>query len=365
MDLRFLDALYTGSGPMASVYLDTTPTEDAAKEIELRWRGLRAELAEHGADEDTLRALDDSVGGPTGVPGPQGEALFARDGRVVAAYALSRPPRRNHASWLPVPDPLDLVVDRQDAMPYVVVAADRLGADIAAYGRYGGLADERSFSGGSLHVQKVRRGGMAQRQYHRRAERLWDTNAAQVAEDVERAVSDVGAVAVFAGGDERALEKLRGHLGERTRELLVDLPGGRGDHDAMAALREAVERRLGETAALLRDTVAADFRAETSRSGRAAEGLEATLAALRAGQVGTLLLRPDQLTERELWAALDDPRQVAADRDALTGPGAVVSAPAGALLIRAAHAEAAGLTVLPASDDGAGVGALLRFTMEE
>ncbi|WP_114398778.1 baeRF2 domain-containing protein [Marinitenerispora sediminis] len=366
MDLRFLDALYTGSGPMASVYLDASPTEDTAKEVELRWRGLREELAEQGADAETLRALDGAVGESTGLPGPQGEALFARGGRVLAAHTLSRPPRRNHASWLPVPDPLDLVADLEEAMPYVVVAADRLGADVAAYGRYGGLAEERSFSGGSLHVQKVRGGGMAHRRYQRRSEQLWDANAAEVAADVADAVAEVNAVAVFVGGDERALGKLRGHLDERTRGLLVDLPGGgRADADAMASLRDAVQRRLEETAVLFRDTVVAEFRDEVGRAGRAVEGLEATMAALRAGQVRTLLLQADRPVEKELWAALDDPRQVAADRGALTDPGEAVAGPASALLIRAAHAQGADLTLLPPADgESEDVGALLRFTME-
>src|SRR5690606_40998668 len=106
MALGFLRPLYAAAAAVASVYLDTTrASESAAKEIELRWRGLRESLAEQGADEDTLRALDAVAGGAPGIPGPQGEALFAAEGRLLGAFTLSRPPLRDRAALLPVADP--------------------------------------------------------------------------------------------------------------------------------------------------------------------------------------------------------------------------------------------------------------------
>jgi hypothetical protein len=52
----------TAPGPFASVYLDAShDTEDAAKVAELRRRGLRDQLADQGAPEETLAALDAAV----------------------------------------------------------------------------------------------------------------------------------------------------------------------------------------------------------------------------------------------------------------------------------------------------------------
>ena len=50
MDMSKLRDVATAPGPFASVYLDAShDTEDAAKIAELRWRGLRDQLADPGA----------------------------------------------------------------------------------------------------------------------------------------------------------------------------------------------------------------------------------------------------------------------------------------------------------------------------
>ncbi|GAA3728922.1 hypothetical protein HDA32_000098 [Spinactinospora alkalitolerans] len=367
MELGLLEPLYAVSGPIASVYLDTTwAVQGANREIDLRWRGLRDELAEAGADEATLKALDGVYGGVKGVPGPQGEALFAAEGRVLAAHTLSRPPRRDHASWMALPDPLDLVADRDNGLPYVVVATDRVGADVHAYPTYGGPVEERSFSGSTLHVQKVSAGGWSQKHYERNTEETWTKNAAQVAEDVEAAASDVSAEAVFVGGDERAIGKLKEHLSERVLGILVELPsGGRSDYTALASLRDSLEERLSETVAAVRAEKTSEFTQSLGRD-LAVQGLAATAEALRSAQVDTLLLHPVRLDDQELWGSADDPMEVSAERDRLTDPGNAVRASASALLLRAAYATDASFGTLPGEGDAEdGTGALLRFATEE
>ncbi|KIH97156.1 hypothetical protein LP52_20780 [Streptomonospora alba] len=365
MDLRFLEPLYRAPGPVASVYMDTTrATENAVHEIGLRWRGLREELSESGADEATLKALDSAAGGVSGIPGPQGEALFAADGELIAAYTLSSPPSRNRASLLPVPDPIELVSDLDDGLPYVVVALDREGADIYAYPAYGSLSEERHTSGATLHINKVPTGGWRQKHHQRHTEEVWFANAAEVAHDVEEAVKNVQAAAVFVGGDERALGKVREHLHHSTAEMLIELSGGgRGDPDAIAELRKSVEEGLRRTAVVLRSGLMEQYAQDLNREGRAVQGLSATCEALRSGQVGRLLLAGDRTDEPTLWASASDPLETAEDRSRMTDPAEAFEAPASSLLLRAAQATSAAFTRLPDSGDAQdGAGAFLRFS---
>ncbi|PSK99491.1 hypothetical protein CLV63_103216 [Murinocardiopsis flavida] len=371
MDLGFLDPLYRRGGPVASAYLDTTlAVEDAAKQIELRWRDLRAGLAEEGADEPTLKAMDDAAGGVAGIPGPQGEALFAAGGELLGAYSLSRPPVRDRATFSALPDVRELAADRENGMPYVVVATDRVGADVYAYAANGGEPTERSFNGATLHIQKVRGGGYAHKHYQRTSEELWSANAAAVAEDVTAAIEDVGAAAVFVGGDERAIGKLREHLGKHANGLLVEVAGGgRADESALASLRDSVDSALRQVAEARHEEVISQFDAEVQRQGRAVEGAGRTVEALRSGQVGTLLLADPGGQRSVLWTAPGDPVDSATDRGRLADPEQAVTAPVDAVLLRAAHATDAAFATLSEGDiariaTAPSVGAILRFTME-
>ncbi len=366
MELAFLERLYRAAGPVASVYLDTTrTTENSAHEIELRWRGQREQLAEKGADEETLKALDSAAGGAKGIPGPQGEALFAARGELLAAYTLSRPPATDRASWWPVADPIELVADLDEGVPYVVVATDRVGADVYAYPAHGDLVGERHFNGATLHINKVPSGGWRQKHQQYHTEEVWFSNAAEVARDVEDAVDMVSASLVFIGGDERARGKLQEHLSERTKELVIELDrGGRGDHDAMEELRRAVDDGLRETAEALRSGRVLDFISDVNREGRAVEGLGDTVSALRLGQVDRLLLNEDRRGEPLLWASRTDPLELAQDRYELTDPTEAIEAPASALMLRAAQSTDSAFTLLPGSDEAEdSTGALLRFSL--
>ncbi|MFC3998309.1 hypothetical protein ACFOVU_20455 [Nocardiopsis sediminis] len=365
MELGFLEPLYRATGPVATVYLDTTRgASDAPHAISLRWRALREGLKDRGADEATLRALDGAVGGAAGVPGPQGEALFAAGGELVAAYTLSKPPAQDRASWWPVADPIELVADLDDALAYVFVAAGRSGADIHAYPEHGGPAQERHFNGATLHISRVRGGGRRQRRHRRRAEGVWSDDAAATAREVEKAVDEVGAGVVFLGGDERAAGLLRDHLSERTRRVLVEVrAGGRGGPGAMAELRSVVEQGLRETAVALRAGVVLDFLGDLEHPGLAVQGFADTAAALRSGGVGRLLLSADRRDEPTLWASTSDPLELARTRAELTEPEEALEAPASALLLRAAQATRSAFTLLPEQGDADnGAGALLRFS---
>ncbi|NKE62956.1 peptide chain release factor 2, partial [Lentzea sp. PSKA42] len=84
MDMSKLRDVATAPGPFASVYLDAShDTEDAAKVAELRWRGLRNQLADQGAPEKTLAALDKAVSAAEPPAGKAGRVLIASGAGVL------------------------------------------------------------------------------------------------------------------------------------------------------------------------------------------------------------------------------------------------------------------------------------------
>ena len=106
MDLSRTRELFERQGPFATVYLEATnPGENAAKQTELRWRGLSKSLSEQGADDKTIAALDELFADTAG-----GE--LDAYGRVIVASAdraatLAQPPvhvrgwAQTHPGYLP------------------------------------------------------------------------------------------------------------------------------------------------------------------------------------------------------------------------------------------------------------------------
>lgn len=401
MDLSFLAPVYHGAGPYASVVLDTTrATEKATHEIELRWRDLRQQLQSAGADERTLGALDTNVGRDVGVPGQHGQALFAAGGEVRLQRELPAPPTRDTASCLPVPDPLPLLVTLQHVVPYVLVVADRTGADIFAYGPHGRTAEPESVEGDQdPGMQKIQGGDDANKQYQRRAENIWAENAEKVAEEVGTLVHQMHAGLLVLAGDPRAREKLESHLDPHSKEIVsVVEEGARAAGASEGRLREDVDQLVKQAADRQRADAVSTLERERGRVGAAAEGLTAVVRAFQRAQVDTLFvpeeasylphnevkLPPgsagDAATSQAphgatplpeggnvtLWIA-DDLGHVAQSReDLLTiGSGEPRQAPALPALVRAAYATEANLILVPADTAESfteGVACVLRWS---
>jgi len=359
MDLDLLRPLYTPAAATASVHLDTSRLDqDADKRIEVTWRELRGRLSGQGVDEPTLAALDEAVGGSPHVVGPQGESLYAADGRLLGAFTLTSPPAGgSRAVAGPLPDPLETVLDLDHQVPYVVVALDREGGDIDAYpaGAFD-PASSRTYDGSTLHITRVRAGGPSMASYHRRSVNLWTENAAGVVAEIAEAVREVGAPLVFVGGDPKALGVLRPECARELPQVeLVDVSGGRGGTDALASLREAVDASLAayteRSHELAMQAVRSALEQET-----AVHGIPAVADAFTQGNVRALLLTADRSADPLLWGAADDPRLVGSAREAL-GPhaGEAFEAPAAAVLLRAAALTGARFSELAAdfpADDG-------------
>ena len=74
--LDTLSELLATPGQHATAYLDATQSKELGpQEVAARWRALRDKLAEQGADEATLDAMEAAAGRHTEVPGPHGQVL--------------------------------------------------------------------------------------------------------------------------------------------------------------------------------------------------------------------------------------------------------------------------------------------------
>ncbi len=374
VDLHFLSELTETPGPYATVYLDASHDSAAAgRELELRWAGHRTDLAEQGADEPTLAALDRAVADADPAVGRGGRVLVAAGGRVLLDRFLPEPPGRPGATWGPAPDLLPLLLDAPEPVTAVVVRVDRSGGEIMLAGP--GARPEKidDVTGTTENLHKIKSGGPGDWSIQRRVEQNWRDNIAEVAAHIDTEVSRTGARVLVLAGEAQARSQLRGALAERAAAIAVDVEhsGGRsgGTDDQLAAAVDAAARDVVDAD---RKSVLDRLDQETGRpDGLAVGGLEPVLQALRAQQVDTLLLDGGVERPGTLWVG-DAPSQVATDAERLRGLGSepVAQVPVDAALLAAAAASGAafeplgggrtGLVGKPVED---GVAALLRYPL--
>ena len=375
MDLHFLSELTETPGPYATVYLDAShDSESADRELELRWAGHRSELAEQGADEPTLAALDRAVADADPAVGRAGRVLVAADGRVLLDRTLAEPPGRPSAAWGPAPDVLPLLLDVPEPTTAVVVRVDKSGGEILLAGEDGaGVPQLDEVRGDRYPLHKTRGGGWKHLKMQHTVENTWRANVAALAERVDAEVRRTGARVLVLAGDGQSRTLLRDALAERSASIAVDVDhsGGRSgaDDDELAGAVEAAARNVvdAERQAVLERLDQALGRPD----GLAVGGLEPVLEALRAQQVDTLFLDGGVTRDGELWVG-EVASQVATDAERLRGLGSepVGQVPVDVALLAAAAASGAafeplgggrtGLVGKPVED---GVAALLRYPL--
>ncbi|HSA53845.1 MAG TPA: Vms1/Ankzf1 family peptidyl-tRNA hydrolase [Yinghuangia sp.] len=349
--------MYENDGPWATAYIGTRrDVENAPKEINLRWRGLRARLAERGCDEATLAAMDSVIGNDRFRGHPHGQAVFAARGKVAGVYELPDSPSLDSAHYGPLPHAMPLLAQLGDPVPCLVVHVDRTGAELVAEDADGNADDRRvtPVTDATAPIHKVQAGGWSHPRYQRRAANTWEANARGVAEEVERTAARIGADVIAVDGDPRARGLLRSHLDRPWSERLVEAEGRNG-----STVREAVEK-VRETT---REALAERFCRRRADGDGVVEGLAPTVEALAAARVDTLVLHNHPESTARLWFG-PEPGQLAMTEAELLAQG--VTEPqcdrADAVLVRALTTSAAALEVLEEHHLGLkeGVGALLR-----
>lgn len=295
-------------GPVATVYAGRAPevAEEYQLEWSTRWRPIGEQLRRTGADEATLRALEAAVASLASARAAHAMtevAAFAADGRVLGVYPA---PGAQWSDWGRTGAPahvLPLVQWVQERPPYVVVVTNRAGAEVEAFPGAGAAGHVRTVRGPDDDIALVQPPVFtAQGRRRRRAEDSWRHNAAAVADVTTRALDRTGARLLVVSGDVRAVQLLEERLPDRVRRgvAVSRIRGSRTADGSQQWRADAVaavvhEHAARETAALLRD-----LDEQRAPGGLAVEGEDATLTALAAGRVRTLLLAP---------TGVDDPRQ--------------------------------------------------------
>lgn len=343
MDLEFLRPLYEQIDGCVSVYLDTHRAEEnAAKEIELRWRAAREQLAGEGADEATLDAAAAVINDPA--EAAPGRAVFARNGAVVLTGALHAPPRREIARFAPLPHVMPMLAQLYPLVPHLLVSATREGGEVIAVGGTG--EQWRDFvAGRSWPVHKTPSGGWAQDIHQRHVEEVWNENAKALAADAATEADRVGAKVIIVAGDVRARTLLLDHLPKALREAAAEVGEEvSADSEAMsrAARRLLQEWADGDTAERFDD-----WRARRAH-GLGNEGLGPVMAALRDSQVSDLFLADNPSSAAMAWIGTAGP-ELAATREELLERNVPEPARdrADAALARAAAITGAELRFLP------------------
>lgn len=331
-------------GPIASVYLDTSDrTEDAAGRVALRWRALRRELVAAGAPETAVAAVDPAVE-DSHAAGHTLVAFADADGLLHVDHRPERPPR-DVAVWDAVADVVPLLAAAQLDLPHLVVATDRLGAELVAVLPH--RPDEtHSVAGDELHVTRSAPGGWSQRRFQQRAENRWESNAGEVAREVTALVDRVRPRLVVLSGDVRAVQFLRDQLPSRVVELAVEVQGDYSTPDEALAQAGPL---LAEVAA--RDTadLLESCAARLARGDGAAAGAGPVLTALSETRVATLLVDPHTAAGRHAFLG-PAPTQVADTADRLWAFGVEAPARAGLapVAVRAATGGGADVRIVPA-----------------
>lgn len=372
MDLTQLDDVVGSWDVSTTVTVDVTATDEAGPhQRELRWRGLREQLAADGAPEADLAAIDEVMGRPVDAGGPLSRYVAVRSGKVLLEELFSGAARDGVGAGVtgPIVDVVPLLRYQDRHVPVVVVYADREGADIEVVSAAGGpVQDSASTSGETEHIRKVQVGGWRHSRYQRVSENVWRANAEEAAGEVMRLLTENGARMVLLSGDVRARQLVAGALPDEIPVVQVE-GDTRAEGSSTVAVDATLERALDERAARAEDEAVQRWRAvhdDEKTRGRSTQDLHATVAAVRQGQVEELLIVPDVLRSRSLVigpAGTD----VALPGAPVFWEGEQRRAPADLALLRAAVQTGAQvrLVELEAAVLPDGVGARLRWSNDE
>jgi hypothetical protein len=364
MHLDFLRALYQDppgefGGRYVSVYLDTTPTTaNAEAQVTLRWQAARERLAEAGADEATLDAVDQTATVLDHTV--RGRVIFARDGATWLEGTLPWPPRQELANLAPLPHVMPWLAQLPARAPHVRVAATKEGGHVLAVTAEGALeAGETTVEGVTWPVHKVSSGGWSQQRLQRSTEETWATNAKRTVAVAVAEAERVHAEFVLVGGDVRERSMVLDSLPPALREsaVIVDKEVAADDAEFDAAAEAEEKRMAARTGHQLLDELAVRLEGSNSGTGvderRAVTGLAGALTALRDGLASDVLLIGEPAWLREAVWIGPGLAEAAVERAALADRGVTdpLHGRADAALARAVAGTDAQLHLLFAGND--------------
>ncbi len=353
--------LVASTGPFLTVYLTTeADIDNAAHRSEQHWKALRQDLAADGVPEDALAAIDPVVS-DAHLQGQTLAAIATADGLAHVEHG-NEPPPRDRGSWAPVPPLVPILEWRQSHPPHIGVLADRAGADIVIV-RHGRPDVHREAGGDDDPLHRAKPGGWSQLRYQHRAENTWESNADDVAAQITDLFDRVGARLVVVAGDVRAVQMIQDALPDRVTERLEVVDGGRSQDGSEDEFSAEVHGRLSGATATDTVQLVEKFREELGQDDRAADGPEATFAALAAARAVVLFVHEDLEDDRTAFFG-PEPTAIGlqADDAAALGVDEPLEGRLVDVAVRAALGTGAGIRVLPAGQaPTGGLGAILRW----
>lgn len=365
MKLEFLRPLVDRPGPWASVYLDASRADEGAvHELDLRWRAVRAALAEQGCDEKTIDAVEAAFRSFPSQPGRYGLAIFARSGEVAVVETLPSPPPSDDVTVGPLPHLMPWIVQRGEEVPYVRVLADRTGADVDSL-TAGGVPRHVEVKGREqFPMTKVHVGGWSNPRYLRAVEETWKRNAGDVVAAAVDLAETVDAEVIAVSGDVRAVQEFTRQLPKRWQPRVVTTGGGSRHASESQAEDDATTRAIAEVADRHVREAVDRFQAQLGE-GTASTGLPDVVTRLQRGQVDTVLMVNHPESTDMLWIDPADPAGISVDDHILREAGIEPQkVRADAALLRAIAGTDAGLILVEPGDAPGlrhGIGAVLRY----
>jgi hypothetical protein len=350
-------------GPFASVYFDDShDSPDAVKQLEANWRDIRNHLKTQGANREVIGKLEEAVLDHRPAVGRGGRAVIATSDQVLVNEQLVSPPPATVVRLSDYPYMVPLIELEMQRPTYVFAAVDHAGADITLY--QGDTISSTCIEGGGYPVHKpVTAGWNGYGDFQRTTEEAIRMNCREVADQLTRLVDEADPEVVFLCGEVRSRTDVVAELPERVTKRVSQLhAGARKSGIDSEEIRDLTSAEFARRRGVEMTDIADRFEAETGRgSGLAAEGLAAVCAALRDGDVDTLIV--GQLGDATVLTG-NSLTTVAPDADMLSELGEPVERVARADEALPFTAIAVGASLVRADDRIApadGVGALLRY----
>lgn len=345
MQLDQARPIFDHAGPFITLHLDVSrDSEDAHRQLKARWTTARHELERAGIDGAIVAELEERLREPTHLSGQVRRTIVATPDEVVFDDVRSGDPTWEETAVVgALPDLAGWLTMVDGQFPFLVVRADRVGADIEAYLSPGRPpAEQTSADGSAADLRKLPVGGWAHDKVQRRAENHWHANAEVAASAVRSAVQHYRPRLVVVCGDVRARTDVADMLGDASGAVVETVEsGGRADGTSDDALWADVHRLLADLEA--RDTAELVQRLErgVAVGDGVVTGPDRVADALVKGEVERLVLDLDQARAVTITAT---------EHPGLALPAGAREAgplPADEVLVAAAALTSADVTLLP------------------
>lgn len=278
-------------GPFATVYYDNSHnTEDASAVSDLTARAILSEMDDQGASAALESAVESALSESAPPAGRSGRVVVVGPNGVVLDEQLIRPAVSTEVRVSELPYLMPIVEHGFERTSYAVAVVDHAGADLTVH-RIDKPDVATSVDAGGYPIHKA--SGAETSGYgdpQPRAEEAARKNLRAAADEIEHAVDNNDVGVVFIAGDDQARAELRRHLADRVLERSVDVDGvTRSADSGLDDLNKRIDEQFAQRQLTELDSAIERFR-EQEGTGRAAQGLVGVTAALRSGNVDTLIV---------------------------------------------------------------------------